>query len=170
MFYLFDIIPRPKFCPQTLRRIVAFWRDLAAEIDQNGGNVRASLSGSTVEILPRSLRFQQPEASPEAVRAAVLHAREFWSGKAALGLSDSIGRETRLLFRAFADVYGVELNDANESFSHSALTAAELARLPALRAGIRATYQDAPPARPDEEKEIAAAYRRRYPFRLPAAA
>ena len=51
-----------------------------------------------------------------------------------------------------------------------AFSKAELDRLPELRGEVRDTFKDAPPRRPDEEKEIAAGYARRFPFRVPAAA
>lgn len=72
--------------------------------------------------------------------------------------------------RAYAEVYGLVLEDANECFAHLALTRDDLAALPALRAEIRARHQDAPPARPNEEEQLAAMYAARYPFRVLRAA
>ena len=127
-------------------------------------------TGGHVEISPNRVRIEQEEASPEALRAAMLHIASHWQSKAVFCLDESMSHEERLKMRAYAEVYGIELYDANDSFLPLALTATELARLPELRRQIRATHRDAPPARPDEEQQLAAMYTRCNPFRMHSAA
>ena len=163
------------FSPDELAELLNLWRDVLAGEPVHSFD-RLTLpthDGGTVEIAPHSIRINQPDsrpASPEALHAAMKHIAQHWNGEATIPLDDTMSHEDRLRARAYAEVYGINLTDTNESFLALSLTAAELARLPQLRAEIRATHADAPPARPDEEAQLAAMYRRRYPFRAPAAA
>jgi hypothetical protein len=163
------------FSADELADLLALWRDVIAgepvhSIDRLTLPTR---DGGTVDLAPHSIRINPPEsrpASPEALHAAMQHIAQHWSGEASIPYDAAASRTDRLLMRAYAEVYGVQLDDSNDCFAHLAFTRDELARLPALRAEIRATNSDVPPARTDEEAELAAMYRRRYPFRVPAAA
>ncbi len=75
-------------------------------------------------------------------------------------------RAERLLAHAYADVFGVALDDRNEGFRATAFTSADLARLPALCAEVRAKHPDAPPARPSASRAV----QQLRPFRVPRAA
>lgn len=167
------------FTADELADLLKLWRDAIAgepvhTIDRLTLPTR---DGGTVEVAPYSLRINPPNSgtpSPEALRAAMMHIAQQWGGKARLHGSpipdEAPAREARLLIRAYAEVYGIDIDDDCEHTPRSAFTRDELARLPQLRAEIRAAHSDAPPERPNEEAELAAMYRRRYPFRAPAAA
>ena len=163
------------FSPDELADLLTLWRDVIAgePVHSIDRLTLPTHDGGTVEIAPHSIRINPPDrrpASPEALHAAMKHIAQHWNGEAAIPLDDTLSHEDRLRARAYAEVYGIKLTDTNESSLALRLTAAELARLPQLRAEIRATHADAPPARPNEEAELAATYRSRYPFRVPAAA
>lgn len=105
--------------------------------------------------------------APGTLRAAVGYIVEHWQGRAALPFSAALERPFRLRMRAYAEVFGVQLHDPNESHAGGAFTRAELARLAALCAALRAAYPDAGPARPDNEQ---GAYARKQPSGEPLAA
>ena len=126
--------------------------------------------GGHVEITPNRISIEQEEASPEALRATMLHIAAHWQGRAVFTPDDDMSRQERLRVRAYAEVYGVEVDDIDNLFRPTEFTAVDLATLPALRKQIRETHADAPPARPDEGKQLAAMYARRYPFRAALAA
>ncbi len=160
------------YTPDELAAILALWADaFKGEPIHTSDRLRLPLAdGGHVDIAPTGIQIDQKEASPEALRAAMLHIAAHWQGRAVYDPEDGTSRQERLRVRAYAEVYGVEIDDVDDHFRPSALTAADLATLPALRKQIRETHPDAPPARPDEEKQLAAMYARRYPFRGPVAA
>jgi hypothetical protein len=163
------------FSTEELAEILVFWGDLIqGAIAHTIDSLRFPLAdGNSVEITPSRISFEKEiEPSAEAMRATVLHIAAQWEAKATLGIDEentSTSREYRLRMRAYAEVYGIELTDQSDVYRDLAFTKAELARLPELRREIRVTHRDAPPERPDEHKQLADAYARRYPFRLPAA-
>jgi hypothetical protein len=155
------------FDADELAAILALWAGVGqGEPVHSIDRLRLSLvGGGNVEITPNRIQIEQQEASPDALRAAMKHIAANWQGKAVIDLDEGMSREERLRMRAYAEVYGVELQDTNDSFLPLALKPAELARLPELRRLIRAMHQDAPPARPGEEQALAAMYARQNPFR-----
>lgn len=160
------------YSPEELAAILALWAGAGqGEPVHSIDRLRLPLvGGGHVEITPNRIHIEQQEASPEALRATMLHIAAHWQGRAVLDPEEGMSRQERLRARAYAEVYGVELDDVDNLFRPSAFTVRDLATLPALRKQIRETHADAPPARPDEERRLAAMYARCYPFRGPAAA
>jgi hypothetical protein len=150
------------FSADELAAILALWAGAGqGEPVHSIDRLRLPLTGGGhVEITPNRIQIEQDQASPEALRAAMKHIAGNWQGRAVLGLDEHMSREERLRMRAYAEVYGVELTDLNDSFLPLALTVAELARLPELRQQIRDTHQDAPRAQRDEEQKRPASARR----------
>jgi hypothetical protein len=160
------------FDADELAAILALWAGAGqGEPVHSIDRLRLPLTGGGhVEITPNRIQIEQDEASPEALRAAMKHIAANWQGRAVITLDEHMSREERLRMRAYAEVYGVELHDVNDSFLPLALTPAELARLPELRQKVRDTHQDAPPGRQDEAQEHAARNARRRSYPMPEAA
>jgi hypothetical protein len=163
------------FSAAELAAILKIWGDLIDGTPEHRIDaLRLPMrDGGAVEIAPNNITFETKNDAPpsaEALHASMRHIAEHWQSKVVIPVDPTLSHESRLRARAYAEVYGIELDDSNECFLPLALTRAELARLPALRAEIRATHSDAPPARPDEEKRLANDYARRHPFRVPQAA
>lgn len=159
------------FAADQLRAILAIWA-AAAE-----GQARHSVDRLTIPsqpgaaiIQPNRITFEKAEPNDAQMRASMAHMAEQWGGQGVIPMNPSTSREFRLRARAYAEVYGIRLDDANEAFRDLALTKAELARLPELRASIRRAHADAPPMRQNEDKAFAAMYAARNPYRAPAPA
>jgi hypothetical protein len=102
----------------------------------------ATRQGGHVEITPNRISIPHQDAPPEALRATMLHIAAHWQGRAAFTPDDAMSRQERLRVRAYAEVYGVEIDDIDNLFRPTAFTAADLATLPALRKQIRETHAD----------------------------
>jgi len=87
--------------------------------------------------------FSAEEA--DAMREWVAFVKKNQAGKVLLPSSDGArSRQSRLMTRAYADVYGLDLIDEDETQFAHALRSHELACLPRLRHQIRAYHKDAP--------------------------
>lgn len=158
------------FSAEEWAAILPLWAGVAtaAPVCQLDRAIVPTQAGRVV-ITPRAVILSD-EPSAAELRAGMAHAASQWGGRASIPYNPATGRTYRLQARAFAEVYGIELHDANDLSAAGRFTADELAGLPAMRRAIRAAFADAPPERPDEQKQIAAGYARRYPFRIAAAA
>lgn len=137
------------FDPETLRAIMAVWADvMTAPPCHTVDKLTIPLAnGAAVAITATSLRFENARPDHGTMRAAMLHVANHWGGAAIIPQDAGWSREERLLARAYAHVWGVDLDDRNELALPLSLTKAELDRLPAIVAAIRARHPDAPPAR-----------------------
>lgn len=156
------------FEPEQLQAILALWADaIKGQATHKVDRLTLPTVQGPVHIEPNRIAFANPP-SGATMRASMAHIADQWGGRAVIPMSASTSREFRLQARAYAEVFGIQLDDANETFRALALTKAELARLPELRRSIRAAYPEAPPERAGEARELAAANARRNPFRAPA--
>ncbi len=156
------------FAPADLAALAAIWEPARLVSQDHRAASFELASGAIIRVAAGAIEAP-PTLDHEWERAAVRHVQSQWGGRAALPYGEQIDAEARLWARAYAEVYGVELYDPNE-LGPQALQADQLARLPAMRAEIRARHADAPPARPDEAQQLAAMYAARYPFRMPMVA
>jgi hypothetical protein len=155
------------FAADAFRSIVSIWGQVAkgAACHFVDKVTIPLVEGGRVTITPTSLSIDS-EMNHDTMRAAMRHIAEQWGGVATISPNQNLSRAERLLARAYAEVYGIALDDQNEGFRPTALTLAELARIPALCEEIRARHSDAPPSRPDCPKSV----QQQRPFRVPRAA
>ena len=157
----------PAFSMDELAQLRTIWNPARIGGGDRGA-VATSPAGEQLQIGRYAIEAPS-RFDPQWFRAAMRHIDEVWGGAAMIPADPRISVSDRLWARAYAEVYGVRLDDANELFTATALTADQLAGLADLRRQIRATHPDAPPERQGEAQELAGLQARRYPFRTLAA-
>jgi len=153
----------PHFTAAELDELLTLWRPLRPIwVAHDAHSLRLTTpAGEGVTIAREGLGMRSPGTINHSyMRLAALHAARYWGGERRVSGAD----EFRLWGRAYGDVYGVVTYDPGY------LSPDLEARLPAMRAQVRAMHPDAPPDRPNEAATIAAAYARRFPFAIPRAA
>jgi hypothetical protein len=171
-FFIFLHEPADYERLQRERRAVAFTAESLAGLTAAWAPAR--YAGQDFEaatfILPSGGSFRVLDdviTAPAALdhdwlRAAMRHIESHWGGRCFLTLDLAGDPEPRLWARAYAEVYGVELDDPNDLFLPYALLARQLARVTAMPEEIRALHADTPPAKQRPPSPC----RRRTPSRL----
>lgn len=106
-----------------------------------------TMQGGFVEITPRAVGYSG-EPTPEVYRAAMQHMATQWGGRGVIAYDPNNlpTLEHRLRSLAYAQVYGIEMDDPAARLPGGKLTEKDLARIEVMTAQIRALHKDAPPA------------------------